>query len=72
MAEFSLHKNASNTPDDTILKGEAQNMKPQEKLPQTGNLMKDHLAESRVTLAIFRNCQLNWDLDNIKMIYSVN
>ena len=38
MAEFSLHRNASNTPDDTILKGEAENMKPQEELPQTGNL----------------------------------
>ena len=47
-------------------------MKPQEELPQTGNLTKDHLAESRVTLAIFRDCQLNWDLDNIKMAYSVN
>lgn len=47
-------------------------MKPQEELPQTGNLMKDHLAESRVTSAIFGDCPLNWDLDNIKTIYSVN
>lgn len=47
-------------------------MKPQEELPQTGNLMKDHLAESRVTLAVFGDCPLNWDLDNIKTIYSVN
>ena len=55
---------------DNICK--TQNVKPQEELPQTGNLTKDHLAESRVTLAIFRDCQLNWDLDNIKMAYSVN
>ena len=52
--EFSFHKNTSNTPDEKYLKGEAQNMKPREEFLQIENLLKDHLAESIVTLSNFQ------------------
>ena len=52
--EFAFCKNASNTPEDIILKGEAQNMIWNLKKFHKQNLLKDHLPKSILTLSNFQ------------------